>query len=356
MPARPLLLMLLVAATAAADSPDGVEYRIVREGKVVPERRDQAGKKTLIISVKFRVEKTDGKPAGDIRKDHIRITENGKPVSDLELVQPRSVEPLTVVLVTDTSGSMSAPADDGEIVPKIDALRESASNFVRDLPPGTRLVVLPFSTNVARPESFTDRKEELVRRIGLLRADGETALFDAVLTAVQTLEAANLPGRRAVVTLTDGVDNMSRHRKAEVIERAREANVPLHMIGFGRDGDFDRAVMEDMAKETGGKFLQARNAKDLQMHFRQLSEDLQPNYTATFPSLFQDDDGTARNIEITIVRDGRTVSGRESFDYQVHGVVVPKMDQGVYLGLLLLIGVLLAVPAGFKRLQRLSGG
>ena len=66
-------------------------------------------------------------------------------------------------------------------------------------------------------------------------ARGETALFDAVFSALATLEAYNPPGKKVVVAMTDGIDNISRRRADEVIERAKDANVALFMLGFGRD-------------------------------------------------------------------------------------------------------------------------
>ena len=43
-------------------------------------------------------------------------------------------------------------------------------------------------------------------------------------------------------------------------------------------------------------------------------------------------------------------------DYNVHGVIVPEMDQQVYLVILALLGALLAVPSGVRRLYRFYGG
>ena len=57
-----------------------------------------------------------------------------------------------------------------------------------------------------------------------------------------------------------------------------------------------------------------------------------------------------------MVRNGVRVSPVASFDYHVHGVVVPKLDPVVYLGLLGAIGVFLAIPIGVRRLYRFYGG
>jgi len=349
----PLLAVLLLSTVALADD---ARYRIVNE-QFTQARRDVNGKKVLEITLRFRVEQPDShKPVTDIDPKQIVITENGRRVTDLNISRPRKHEPLTVVLVVDTSGSMKAPANDDDAQSKIEALRTAAAQFVTELPPDTRLMLLPFSSTVARPEDFKDcnRPAEVAAlkgRIERLSADGETALFDAVYTALQTLEAQRAPGRWVVVALTDGIDNSSRHRAPEVIERGREIGVPVYTLGFGREKEFSRELLADMAAQTGGKFYHARDAESLRLQFRTLSEELQPTYTVTFASLFQDDDGTARVVRVRIGQ-----SEGEGLVYQRHGVVVPKMDQAIYLGLLFLIGVLLVVPAGVKRLYRFYGG
>jgi VWFA-related protein len=225
------------------------------------------------------------------------------------------------------------------------------------MPAEAHMTLLPFSNTVSTPRSFTSDKFELGRRIGALPTpNGETALFDATLTAVETLEAARPKGRRAVVVLTDGIDNTSRRRVEEVIDRARETRTTLHLVGLGQPGDLDEKTMREMAEKTGGKYYPARNAADLQLHFRDVAEELGATYTVTFPSRRPIHDGTSRGIDISVVRGGKAVSARASYDYQVHGVVVAQMHPGVYLGLLALLGVLLALPMGMRRLYRFYGG
>jgi hypothetical protein len=90
--------------------------------------------------------------------------------------------------------------------------------------------------------------------------------------------------------------------------------------------------------------------------YEQLAQELQSTYTVTFPSRRASHDGTARGIDISVVRNGVRVSDVARADYNVHGVVVPEMDARVYLALLGFLGVLLAVPTGVRRLYRFYGG
>src|SRR5205823_6408201 len=89
------------------------------------------------------------------------------------------------------------------------------------------------------------------------------ALFDAVYDAVSTLEAWQPPGKKAVVALTDGIDNKSRRRVEEVIDHAKQARIPLYLLGFGRKGELDEKIMETMANQTGGKYFYAENEQKL---------------------------------------------------------------------------------------------
>jgi VWFA-related protein len=311
--------------------------------------------------------------------------------------EPGRGEPVTTVLVLDHSGSMTEQADARSKTPKIAALHRAAGRFVEAMRPGARTSLLPFSSIAELPTPFTASKETLKRSIERLAPEGETAVFDAVYAAVATLEAGRPEGKRAVIALTDGIDNSSRHRVEEVIEWAREAAVPLHMLGLGQAGQLDEAVMRRMASQTGGeyyhaesedrlieifenlsiklhddgfdqeslerlakqtygKFYHARRASDLRFQFREISEELQTTYTVTFKSRRPVHDGTSRGVDISVVRAGVRVSNVASTDYAVHGVVVPKMEQGVYLALLAFLGVLLAIPVGIRKMYRLYGG
>ena len=199
------------------------------------------------------------------------------------------------------------------------------------------------------------------------------------------------------VALTDGIDNSSRHRVEEVIERAKQAKAPLHMLGLGRPGQLDEGVLRRMASQTGGeyhhaqneetllaifealsirlhddgfdhdaltelarrtfgKFYHARQASDLRFQFREIAEELQTTYTVTFQSRRQVHDGTARGVDISVVRAGQRLSNVAQTDYHVPGVVVPKMEPTIYLALLAVLGIFLAAPAGIRRLYRFYGG
>jgi VWFA-related protein len=323
------------------------------------------------------------------------------PVYTLGIGEPGKNDKVTTVLVLDRSGSMAEKASDDDNKSKIDALQEAAERFV-DLMArrhGARTTLLAFSDTIDKPEPFTRDRDDLRRRIAGLKANGGTLLYDATFAGVETLEAGGAEGKRAVVVLTDGVDEAPGSRRSDqaVIDRAKELKVPLYMLGLGRPQEINEKVMKRMAAETGGEYYYAgsqkklievfenlsidlhddgidekslrelaeqtggtyrhvRKIEELRFIYEQLADELQSTYTVTYPSRRQRLDGTARGIDVKLVRDGKLISTVGTVDDVVRGVAVPQADAMVYLAFLALLGVLLAVPAGLRRLYRVYGG
>jgi Mg-chelatase subunit ChlD len=323
--------------------------------------------------------------------------------------EPGTGKPVVSMLVLDHSQSMELPADDVDTRPKIVALHKAAGRFVSIMPPNARTAVLAFGSTVDPPGEFTNDAPRLKQIIDSLMPKGETAMLDAAYDAVATLAAYPTDGHRAVVVMTDGIDNTSRRRPEEVIQRAREAKISLHMLAFGRDSEMAQAKpdMQRIAKETGGTFHHARNEKDLIRIFEdmsmalhddgidvksltmladktggkyrhardiqslklmldEVSKDLQQEkpYVETFASR-TGFDGRVHEISLKLVREvveynpltkektkTDQVEDVKHSDLAVRGVVVAEMNPMIYLGFLAVLGMMLAVPAALGRMLR----
>ncbi|MGF1582188.1 MAG: VWA domain-containing protein [Gemmataceae bacterium] len=318
---------------------------------------------------------------------------------------------VTSMLVLDHSGSMKAETTgpDGRPVAKLAAVKKAAKKFVDSLrstnSSNKRTSVLKFSGGVNVPQPFTNKRWELLPVINQLDAFGETAFYDATFTAIEALAAENPPGKRAVIALTDGVDNLSRRRVEEVIARAKEANVALFPLGFGEKGEFDETVLKLMADQTKGEYFPAKSGGDLIDLFeklsillhddgideeilRKLAYDTQGQYyhvedvdkmelalrevvkgienrriSIEFESRFQRQEGLTREIQVQLVevtRDKkdnakvvRKVLGKtEKERYQNPALLLAQTNPLVYLVLLGILGALLAIPTGIGRLTK----
>jgi VWFA-related protein len=325
------------------------------------------------------------------------------PVYTVGIGKPGQNEMVTTVLVLDRSGSMLGKADDrADTGSKIDALKVAAKRFVKLMRPGAKTIVQSFSTKVdPLSGDFTDNQRALSAQIDGLDANGGTALYAATYAGLMTLEARGVGGKRAVVVLTDGVDEANeelRRSDAEVIARAKELKVPLYMLGLGQKDQINEEVMQKMAKETGGDYYHAGSEKRLlevfenlsiQLHddgideeslkklaqetdgkylhvedvsklsflYQQLADEFQKTYRVTYawPESARQfrDDGTARRIVVKVVRGGVVLSTDKGggVDYVTRRLAVPQMNYAVYLMFLLCLGVLVAAPAFLRRLN-----
>jgi len=364
------------------------------------------------------------------------------PIYTLGIGEPGRGEHVSTVLVLDHSGSMRDKADDQDPVSKIKALHRAASRFIDIMRPGAMMTLQPFSDKVELNKPFAgiqqtvvvppdqhvvnqdklsreDRKKLEQREKALaengrireankgvkdgLKADvltlkpkGGTLLYDATYSAIATLAAQRPAGKRAVVVMTDGVDESpgSRHTVEEVIAFAKEQKVPLYMLGLGREREINKDVMQKMATETGGSFYHARNEKmlidifeklsidihdegideqsltrlaeetggkyypardvsKLKIIYEELAQEFQSTYTITFASRRPNHDGTARDISIFVLDpQGHRISTGGKAQVHVHGIIVAETNSWVYLGVLVVLGAFLAVPLGMRRLTR----
>src|SRR5262249_51925386 len=150
-----------------------------------------------------------------------------------------SGQPVTTMLVLDKSGSMNLRANETDKQTKIEALKSAASKFVNFVGENKRCAVIQFSDAPQPTSPFFEHRAKLRNVIKEINAAGETCLFDAIYDAILTLESeeplrqaerlrrdpndkrASVPARLAVVALTDGIDNKSRRRSEEVVQRAK---------------------------------------------------------------------------------------------------------------------------------------
>jgi VWFA-related protein len=187
--------------------------------------------------------------------------------------EPGKLDPVTSVLVLDRSASMEEPADNKDPRSKIVALRNAASLFVEMLPKSATTTVLPFGSSLGTAKDFSSDKNALKTDIQAVTTEGETKMLDAACEAIAMLAAAKRPGKNAIVVMTDGIDNQSRMRPEDVIAKAKEAGVTVHMMLFGKEEELQQAMgdMKKIAKETGGTFNHAKNEKALIKVFEDMS-------------------------------------------------------------------------------------
>jgi hypothetical protein len=186
-----------------------------------------------------------------------------------------------------------------------------------------------------------------------LMAGGQTAFFDALDRALEML--AGIRGRRAVLAMTDGIDNASWKSEANVIDYSRRLGIPIYAIGlgeggpFGGYGDLDQQTLRRIAAGSGGLYFAAPAPGQLRAIYEALARRFQSSYEMAYQSPKPLPDGTTRQVAAALSV-GRAASNAVGY-YYLPGVVVEASDFRVFIALAapLLLLLLLPTLAGLLR-------
>jgi Ca-activated chloride channel family protein len=162
-----------------------------------------------------------GRPVRDLKAGEFRVFEQGRPQRIVHF-SSGGVQPARLLLLADASGSMNG----GE---KLASVRMAVTQLLADLGEGDEVALAGFDSRYFGLVPFTTSRERILSQIAELTPFGSTALHDALDRAAADL-ASHGEGRRALVVLTDGVDNASERRPEEVVARSRALDVPIYAI------------------------------------------------------------------------------------------------------------------------------
>jgi len=226
----------------------------------------------------------------------VSVRENGvsRPASLRLLAQ----DPLEVLLVVDTSGSMRGAA--------IDAAKAAAAGFIEALPPTTRTAVMGFASTASLVSGFSDEPAEALSALATLRATGETALYDAVVAALEAFEGTG-GGRPFIVLLSDGGDTVSTTTLEDAVSRLRDSGIGLYAVEL-QTAESDRASLEALTEGSAGRVVSAEDPAALAGVYDQIASELVNQLVVTYESLR----GGAVDLTITVEHQGATATGSAS--------------------------------------------
>ena len=228
-------------------------------------------------------------------------------------------------------------------------IQNAAIAFLNQLKPDDRAQIVAFDKQLVKLTVATSDRDVLSNAIRQLKTGGGTALYDAVATTISEL-AKGIPGRKAVVLLTDGIDTQSmRATYDSTVRSATEQCVLIYPIQWDTPNDYlskqlsspvndaniggvmyttpkgeslrkayERGTryLQFIAHTSGGRFQYADNVKNLNRSFSRIAEELRQQYSLSYYPRNEGIKDGKRRIKITVNAPDIVVHSRDNYIYK----------------------------------------
>ncbi|HCQ97838.1 MAG TPA: hypothetical protein DIU48_00360 [Acidobacteria bacterium] len=286
------LTVLLTVAPVAAQQP---QTPIFRSG-------------TEVVDLYVTATDRNGRLVPNLLQEDFVVLDEGE-VQEIVLFE-NEVRPITVVVMLDTSASMT---------PSLDLLMAGAEQFIIRMLPDDRGKVGAFNDKIQiLPDiEFTGDRDLLIRELDRLQFGNPTRLYDAIGASIDSLEGVE--GRKVALVFTDGEDTQHQIGWRDVLEKARAAEVMIYTIGL--ESDYFNGLrqvrskpdgrLKTFAEETGGGYFELKDSDELGPTFTRVAQELHSQYVIGFAPATRD--GKLHELELLVQRPGMTARTRRSY-------------------------------------------
>jgi|GEM_PF-1614329 len=203
-----------------------------------------------------------------------------------EVLHDRHI-PTSTMLVMDVSTSMTE---------KLDEAKAGARLYINQLRPVDRAGIVLFNHEVVKIQPFTSDKNVLIETIDNAKTDFGTALYDALMAAIQQTKLE--VSRPRIIVYTDGRDNNSATTAEAVIDSALAYHIPIYTICLG---DFTiRDILRNIADRTGGLFYLVESAEQMSGVYQRLADLIEHFYLLAHFSPDPIRNNTWRVVDVTV--------------------------------------------------------
>jgi Ca-activated chloride channel family protein len=268
---------------------------------------------TKVVPLYVTVMDSEKRLVPDLVKEDFGILEDGKP-RNVDLFLHESL-PISVVVMLDTSGSMTLALDD---------VKAGAEQFLLRLLPEDKGTVGAFNDKIEFHGELTNDRDTLVAALKELDFGYPTRLYDAIDASMAHL--GGVEGRKVVLVFTDGEDTASRIGSGDVVDRARAEGVMIYGIGLqtkmmGMPTTRPDRLLKKLAEETGGGYFELKKNSDLNAAFTRVAQELHSQYVIGFsPDRL---DGKVHKLEVQVKKPGMTARSRKSYVASPESVSTP---------------------------------
>jgi Ca-activated chloride channel family protein len=252
-----------------------------------------------LVEVYATVTDTRGEPIQGLAAADFSIEEDGQP----EHVAAFAAGAFPLALAVAIDRSFSIPKAQLAVV------TSAVRGWLRELRAEDEVMLLAIGSEVETLSALSTERRPAIEALAQLQPWGTTPLHDGVLAALSSIAGGH--GRRALVLLSDGNDRFSRAGDAEVLERAREAEVLIYPISLGQARP---PLFAELATATGGRSFGSSDLTRLPTTLSTIAKELRFQYLLGYTPSRPASAGPAwRSIRVTVNRPAAQVRSREGY-------------------------------------------
>ena len=213
------------------------------------------------VMVPFTVLNKKGVPITDLQAKEVKVFVDGKPVQT-DMFERSFNAPVSWTILLDGSGSMG-------LAGKLEAAKAAIDALTARRKPGDDFALYFFDSDGHAIElvPFTENPAAIRRAVDVVKPWGKTAFFDALAEMPERSELGRNPSR-AIILLSDGIDNASLMTREEIDQQMESVSIPIYAFGLREPAETGakkvQAISEEMsnidllgelAAATGGRLF-----------------------------------------------------------------------------------------------------
>lgn len=280
---------LLALCALLAILPPGDAQATKGGGSVAPEvpAKSTASISVGYVLVPFVVTDRKGKSIVNLKAKDVTLLSDEVPVKT-DLFERSDDAPVSFTILLDGSGSMG-------LLGKMEGAKAAIRALLAQKTKGDDFALYVFSEGkVEEVLPFTDDVAAVRHAVEGIKPFGRTAFYDA-LAQIPDRSREGKNGSRAIILLTDGVDNASHLTRDELARLLEGIEVPVYPIGLRSPGSpvedqpgvsgeklLNLEILGHIARLSGGRVAIVNEPKLLEEAVKAIEKDLRTQYLVGF--------------------------------------------------------------------------